>query len=222
MPNIRVVIFDMDGLLLDSEKIALTTFIESCRDCHFEPDLEIYYRCIGTTSSQTRKILTEGYGRDFPFEDISALWSHKFQVATLAKTIPLKEGVLSLLQYLNQRGLKKAVVTSTRHEIAVRELSANHILSYFEFVIGGDQVARGKPAPDIYLTACQRFSEDPSGCLALEDSDNGVLAAHNAGLAVIQVQDILEPAPEIRALGHTLVQSLTEVKSLFKQLEEPP
>jgi HAD superfamily hydrolase (TIGR01509 family) len=219
LPDINAIVFDMDGLLLDSEKIALETFTAACREHHFEPDLKIYFRCVGTTAVKTREILLEGYGPDFPFEKVYALWGQKFHQETWDKPIPLKPGAVSLLQYLEILHLPKALVTSTRQEVAVRELAHTRLLPFFEFVIGGDNIRNGKPHPEIYLTACTRLHADPSLCLALEDSNNGVLSAYRAGLQVIQVTDLLEPSPEVRALGHRIVKSLTEVEDLLRQGE---
>ena len=206
----------MDGLLLDSERIALSTFVDSCKEHDFEPNIEVYYSCIGTNASKTREILLEGHGNNFPYEAITELWAKKYHEEALNKPVPTKEGVLSLLQYLKQEGVKKAVVTSTRKRNALIKLSNAKILHFFDIVLGGDQVLNGKPNPEVYLTASQKLNEPPTKCLALEDSDNGVLAAHNAGITVIQVPDLKEPSVKIQALGHKIVKSLTEVERMFK------
>lgn len=217
--SINAVIFDMDGLLLDSERIALSTFIDSCRKHNFEPNIEVYYKCIGTNASKTKEILLEGYGKDFPYKAITELWVKKNHEETLNKSIPIKKGALSLLQYLEQKGVKKAVATSSRKKNALIKLSNAKLLHFFDIVLGGDQVLNGKPNPEIYLTASQKLNEEPIRCLALEDSDNGVLAAYNAGLTVIQVPDLKEPSAKITNLGHTVVKSLVEVEHILKQFD---
>jgi HAD superfamily hydrolase (TIGR01509 family) len=216
LKHINAVIFDMDGLLLDTEKISQTTFVAACREYHFEPDLQVYYQCIGTTMPKTKTILTEGYGQGFPYEAVSSLWRQKFHEET-AKPVPLKAGALSLLQYLEQKQIKKAVVTSTKHQRAQDELNNAEILHYFVFILGGDQIGQGKPDPEIYLKACQKLNKDPSCCLALEDSDNGVRSAFSAGLQVIQVPDMLEPSAEVKALGHQIMRSLADVEVLIRK-----
>ena len=180
----KAVTFDMDGLLLDSERIALSTFVESCRENNFEPDISIYYKCVGTTSYTTREILMKGYGDDFPFEAISALWKKKYENEVFNRPVPLKPGALDLLRHLEKEGTKRVVVTSTDRELAIRKLTNARIVHFFGFVLGRDQVSQGKPNPEIYLTACRELRENPTDCLALEDSDNGVLAAYHAGLEV--------------------------------------
>ncbi|MFC2021066.1 HAD family hydrolase [Chloroflexota bacterium] len=211
----QAVIFDMDGLLIDSERIALSTFVEACRENKFEPDINVYNKCIGTTSYKTKEILLNGYGNEFPFETISELWEKKYHDEVLNKPVPLKTGVLSLLQHLEKEGVKKAVVTSTDQELALRKLTNAQIVPFFDFVLGGDQILHGKPNPEIYLTACRKLGEEPTNCLAFEDSDNGVLAAYEAGLTVIQVPDLVEPSEKVKALGHKIVKSLDEVTSIL-------
>jgi HAD superfamily hydrolase (TIGR01509 family) len=211
----KAVIFDMDGLLLDTERIALDAFVASCRECNFEPDIGVYTRCIGTTSHMTREILTTGYGPGFPFETISGIWKKRYLEEVLTKPVPLKPGVLALLKQLDKLGVKKAVVTSTERELAKIKLTNAGIEHFFLFILGRDQVSQGKPNPEIYLTACRMLNEAPSDCLALEDSENGVLAAHSAGLTVIQVPDLVKPSEKIIALGHRIVNSLEEVPSLI-------
>jgi HAD superfamily hydrolase (TIGR01509 family) len=216
LKDIKAVIFDMDGLLLDTERVALETFLAACRENSFEPDLTIYYRCIGTTSVKTKGILTEGYGPDFPYQAVTTRWREKFNYEVFESGVPLKPGGLELLRFLEANQVRRAVVTSTNQTAAVKALRKAAIYDYFEFVLGGDQIADGKPHPAIYQKACIKLALPPQYCLALEDSDNGVRSASTAGLQVIQVKDLLEPAAEVRALGHHLVNSLTEVQDWLK------
>ena len=215
--NFDAVIFDMDGLLLDSETIALATFIEACREIGFEPsDMGPYFRCIGTNRATTREILIEGYGDDFPLDTISQIWGEKYHRETLTKPIAKKEGALKLLKYLEGEVVKKAIVTSTRKENALIKLINAELLNYFTFVLGGDEITNGKPHPEMYLTAAEKLGAAPAACLAIEDSDNGVLAAFNAGMVVIQVPDLKPPSDEIRALGHIIAASLIDVEGMLR------
>jgi HAD superfamily hydrolase (TIGR01509 family) len=217
--NVSAYIFDMDGLLFDTERISLETFVKACRECHFEPDLKVYYRCVGTNSVRTREIILDGYGADFPMEQIYSLWREKYNLEALSSPLPLKPGALDLLQYLHKENLKKVVVTSSRRQNALSKLANAQVLPFFEFILCGDEVVKGKPDPEIYRTACQKLNTEPDKCLALEDSDNGVLSAFRAGVKIIQVPDMLEPSREVRALGHRIVKSLADVEKLIKQSE---
>jgi HAD superfamily hydrolase (TIGR01509 family) len=210
--NFKAVIFDMDGLLLDTERIALCAFVNACREHDFEPDLRIYHQCVGTTYARGAEILRSGNGKGFPFNAVSQLWEKRFNEETLEKPVPLKDGALSLLRILEAKGIKKAVVTSSYQAHAVRKLSNCGILEFFDFVLGGDQISNGKPDPEIYLTACEKLDNDPAICLALEDADNGVQSGFRAGLNVIQVPDLKEPSAEIKVLGHRILKSLVEVE----------
>lgn len=213
--DFQAVIFDMDGLLLDTETIAISTFVAACRECGFEPDLKVYYKVIGTTYKKTQEILKEGFGEGFDYESVSKLWSRKFDAQVENQPVPLKTGVHSLLGCLYRRRMKMAVVTSTRRSTAVKELTNVELLQFFDLVVGGDEITNGKPNPDIYLKACVGLREAPEHCLALEDSDNGVRAAFSAGLTVIQVPDLLEPSTEMKALGHKIAKSLSDVEKIF-------
>ena len=215
LQNLDAVVFDMDGLLLDTEPISRKTFVAACRVCNYEPDLKIYHRCIGTNAKRTREILSEGYGPDFPYDEIQKVWLRGYEEATL-QAIPIKPGAVSLLVYLEQRQLKKALATSTRKENAIKKLSNAQIVHYFDFILGGDQITRGKPDPEMYLTACRELGADPQRCLALEDSENGVRSALSAGLMVIQVPDLLQPTEEMKAWGHVIAASLAEVEKLLR------
>ena len=159
----------------------------------------------------------EGYGRDFPYEAINALWRDMYHAETWEKPILPKAGALDLLQCLEQRGVRKVVVTSSHYSSALKKLTNGQMLHYFDFVLGGDQVQHGKPHPEMYLTACAKLGEEPAQCLALEDSDNGVRSATSAGLMVIQVPDLLPPSPEVKAFGHRIVTSLAEVELMLIQ-----
>jgi HAD superfamily hydrolase (TIGR01509 family) len=206
----------MDGLLLDTERISLKTFVEACQENGFEPDVNIYFRCIGTNEVRTKEILTDGYGTAFPYDAVTIRWRQKFNKEAYEKGAPLKSGVKELLSFLEQNQVRMAVVTSSRRDVAVKGLGNAGLLKYFEFVIGGDQISNGKPHPEIYQKACSDLGLPPKDCLALEDSDNGVRSAGGAGLQVIQVKDLLEPSAEVRALGYPLVNSLLDVQKYLK------
>jgi HAD superfamily hydrolase (TIGR01509 family) len=215
LKKIRAVVFDMDGLLLDSEKISLATFIEACRENNYEPDVAAYYRCIGTTPPKTREIIMEAYGGAFNYQAVSDCWRKRFNERALNNPIPLKDGALDLLEFLESRNIKKVVVTSTYRENARKMLTNAGIFGFFEFIIGGDEISHGKPDPEIYLAACRKLGEASANCLALEDSNNGVLSAVAAGLVVIQVPDLVEPSADIKSLGHKIVRSLADVPAEF-------
>jgi HAD superfamily hydrolase (TIGR01509 family) len=144
-------------------------------------------------------------------ETFFAAWSRNFRDVSAVTPAPLKEGALGLLDAVGQLGLPLAVATSSRTAHAIEKLGQAGLLERFRTVIGADQVQRPKPDPEVYLTAAERLGADPRACLALEDSEYGVRAAHAAGMTVIQVPDMTQPTADLRALGHIVLDSLKDV-----------
>jgi len=128
-----------------------------------------------------------------------------------ASPVPLKEGAIALLDAMARLGLPLAIATSSDTAHALEKLRQAGVLERFRAVIGADQVQRPKPDPSVYLKAAASLGADPRACLALEDSEYGVRAAHAAGMTVIQVPDLIQPTTELRALGHIVLASLKDV-----------
>jgi len=210
------VIFDMDGLLLDSERLARDSFVHACAAHGWQADLEVYARCIGSNYEVTEQILRDHFGPDFPYADIDASWSSHYHARLAEAPVPVKAGALELLEYLAAAEVPLALATSTRRHTAEGKLRAAGLLDYFRHSVCGGETARGKPHPDPYLAAADGLGLDPGRCLALEDSENGVRSAHAAGCLVIQVPDLVPPGPEIEALGHLILTSLAEVLPLLR------
>lgn len=209
--DFEALIFDMDGLLLKTEAIAIKAFEEACEDLGHTMKKDVYLRCIGTNDMRAREILTEGFGQDFPIDEIIKLWDKKYHVRAVEQPVPLKKGVKTLLDLLVKNKIPAAIATSTAYEIAIKKLSNAGIFGYFNELVSGDMVRESKPHPDIYLMAAERIGIKPERCIALEDSETGVRAALAAGMQVFQVPDLVEPSAEFRQLGHTVVASLEEV-----------
>jgi HAD superfamily hydrolase (TIGR01509 family) len=213
------VIFDMDGLLLDTEKIALETFVATCQVLNIPMQRSVYNQCIGTNAEKTREILLSGFGEEFPYERMAELWNIKYREEALEKPVPLKQGVIGLLTRIAELELPMAIATSTAQDKARLKLRNAGILTFFELIVSGDQVQHSKPDPEIYLKAAGLLGKKPQRCLALEDSDNGVKSAHQAGMFVIQIPDLLQPSSETRQLGHKILDSLFDVARLLSPRE---
>lgn len=211
MKRFHAVIFDMDGLLLDTERIALLTFLEACEHFGIGAQTEVFNRCIGTNEALGLAILEAGLEGKADHVEFRRVWEGRYVAATTHRPIPLKDGAADLLERLASRSLPLAVATSTNTPRATQKLRDAGILDRFDAIIGGDQVARSKPNPDIYLKAAATLGVAPGKCLALEDSENGVRAALSAGMTVVQIPDLVEPAPHVRELGHIVLASLREV-----------
>ena len=199
----------MDGLLLDTERIARDAFEAACRDAGWpSPDRAVYARCIGGTGADEGAILRAGYGPEFPWEAVRDRWRRRYRDHVEHRAVPVKPGALELLSYCVDSGIPCALATSTRAGLARTKLSLAGLDGYFAVCVTGDMVRRGKPDPEPYLAAAGRLGIPPQRCWALEDSANGVRSACAAGCAVFQVPDLVEPPPELRRLGHTVLQSL--------------
>jgi HAD superfamily hydrolase (TIGR01509 family) len=212
------VLCDMDGLLLDSERLAREAFVRACRDLGWEPDLEAYAHCIGSTYEGTRALLLSAYGADFPYDAIDERWSAHYHARLAAGPVPVKRGAAALLDYLAQREVPAALVTSTRRTVALEKLTRTGLAGYFAQFVCGGETERGKPDPEPYVAAALALGVAPGMCWALEDSTNGVRAAYGAGCTVFQVPDLVAPSDELRELGHRIVPSLDDVLAALKQL----
>ncbi|MCZ6658835.1 MAG: HAD family phosphatase [Gammaproteobacteria bacterium] len=210
--------FDMDGLLLDSERVARQCFVEACRDCDWEPDLDVYNLCIGSTYAATEQILCTNFGARFPWQAVSERWHDLYHARVLHHPVVVKSGAVEVLDLLDRHGVPAALATSTRRETTIAKLGNAKLSNRFQHVICGGETRRGKPHPDPYLEAVQRLGLAPHVCWAFEDSDNGVRAAVAAGLTVFQVPDLVRPSDSVQALGHTIVRSLHEVVALLASL----
>ncbi len=215
----QAVLFDMDGLLLDSERLARDAFVASCEELGFEADLKTYHQCIGSTYEKTRELLMAAYGENFPYEAIDERWSGHYHARLAKGPVPVKTGAEDLLQHLRERMVPMALVTSTRRTTALEKLEATALLEFFTCLVCGGETERGKPNPDPYLAAADALSLAADRCWALEDSSNGVRAAVSAGCAVIQVPDLVEPPIELRELGHRIVGTLHEVRIALETLD---
>ena len=215
LPKPRALVFDMDGLLLDSERIAMDGFLFACRELGVEPDLPTYYRCIGTTGRDSRQIMIDGHGPDFPADAVRDVWGRYYDERVHHEPTPKKSGVVRLLDLAVELGVPVALATSTGEPTAYRKLELAGLLDYFSTRVTGDQVVNGKPHPEPYLTAADRLGIAPTAAWAMEDSPNGVRSALGAGMTVFQVPDLVQPDAALRDLGHEIVLSLDDVADLL-------
>ena len=176
---------------------------------HNIPDIvEICMRVQGNNRQETGKRFREKYGNDFPYDtykkEVTALFRERYGEGRL----PLKPGVVEILQDLKQRCVPLALASSTRSDIVKLELEEARLLSFFDAVLGGDMAPRSKPEPDIFLAAAKVLGAIPANCYVLEDSFNGIRAAHRAGMHPIMVPDMQQPDEEMRGLAEVIVDDL--------------
>lgn len=203
----------MDGLLLDSEKVALAAFIETCGHFGLGDESAVFMKCIGTNQALGEQVLREGLQGKVDTLEFGRIWDAKYFERTSDCAIPLKSGAGELLRDLRSFGVPVAVATSTVTPRARQKLESAGILNEFALIVGGDQVQKSKPCPDIYLKTAELLRIRSASCLALEDSENGVRSAIGAGMTVIQVPDLVQPSAELRRLGHMVLGSLHDVRA---------
>ena len=212
----KAVIFDMDGVLLDSERPVIECW-ETVAARHGVQDVrQTCIACIGTNRERTRQIFLERYGGDFPYEEL-----HDEAVALLHERygdgrLPVKEGAREILSWLSERRVPAVLATSTPSEKAKRELSDAGLLGFFSDVVGGEMVAKSKPEPDIFLAAAERSGFAPAEVCVVEDSFNGIRAARRAGMFAVMVPDLLQPDDEIRRLSSAVCASLAGLLDAFR------
>lgn len=210
--GVRAVIFDMDGLLLDSERIALSIIKEAAADLGLPWRAEVGLAMVGLNSRDSDAIVRQHLGQDYPVADLRDAFGLRYEIAIDAGRIPAKAGAAELLDLLDAVALPRMVATSTRRSRAEAKLAAVGFLSRFHGMVCGDEVARGKPDPEIFLTAARRMNIPPENCLVLEDSNAGVRGALAAGMRPVMVPDMLQPAEDVLAAGIHLAASLLEVR----------
>lgn len=194
---LEAVIFDMDGLMLDTERIALRVVAEAAAALGYPWRTEIGLAMVGLNARDSDAVAAMHLGPAYPVEPLRDEFAARYQRALESEPIPRKPGLLELLEWIESQALMKAVATSTKRERAQIKLSRAGLGGRFPVLVAGDEVERGKPAPDIFLAAAAAIGVSPRHCLVLEDSGPGVLGALAAGMQVIMVPDVLPPSREI-------------------------
>lgn len=202
-----MVLFDMDGLLLDSERVCLNCFLDTSR--YFDlPDMQnVFMRMIGLRAADSLPILDTALHGKVSVAEFEKQWDDRI-ARQMADEIPVKAGAYELLKGLYANGIVVAVATSTRTVKAEDHLERAGLARFIEHVVGGDQVINGKPHPEIYTKAADVLCKSASECIVFEDSDPGTLAGVRSGARVVQVPDIRAPSAETIALGHIIAPDL--------------
>jgi HAD superfamily hydrolase (TIGR01509 family) len=209
------VIFDMDGLLLDTERIAKIAWQEAAQLAGHEMSDAVFASLIGRRETDAIGLLRAAFGPDFDFHESNSRCNAIYNEYIAKHGLPLKPGVHEILGDLSAQKVPLAVATSTQNPLARVRLEQAGLLGYFSVLVAGNEITHGKPSPDIYLEAVCRLGIDAATSFALEDSPAGVRSAHEAGLKVIMVPDLVAPTPEITALTTAVVKSLHGARALF-------
>lgn len=195
--------------MLDTERIVFENWCEVVPKYGYDYNEEIFKKTIGIRRVEEQQILKDLYGDDFPYMDIVED-CHVLFLKKTESSVPTKKGIFELLDFLKEHKIKIAVATSTRRNSAERCLGLAGLLPYFDTIICGEDVTKGKPDPEIFLKAAKKLGIAPDFCAVLEDSINGINAALNAGMSAIMIPDFLEPDDSLRNKLTLLCSDLTE------------
>lgn len=216
---IEAIVFDMDGVLFDTERISCECCFEAAKELGITITKQAVYGCFGLNGADCRvhvmQSMEELYpGGTFPYdayrEKHDLLFAKRLQAGP-----PLKKGVRELLDFLQEQKIKMAVASSTRYERVMSNLTCTGLDGYFQEVIAGNMVEHSKPQPDIYWKACEALGVKPQNAAAVEDSPNGIRSAAAAGMVAIMVPDMVEPTPELEELIDLKFASLTDLREYF-------
>lgn len=215
--NKIAVLFDMDGLMLDTERMARVAWKRALLERGFPIDDADYLRLVGRTVHDAQMILGEIFGPELPFQEIFDLRQSYYDLDIEQNGIPVKPGLFELLDYLEANLVPKAVASSTPTWFARHKLARSGVEGRFQAIVCGDMVSRGKPFPDLFLEAARQIDALPQHCVVFEDSEAGVLAAHRAGMLPVMVPDLKPPEPEIRELAFRVLPSLHDALPLIDE-----
>lgn len=215
----KAVVFDMDGVLFDTEKLCKDSWVAVAQEKNI-PDMEIVFpKCIGCNTTDTTRIILDYYGEDFPYQEFAKEASKWFWNWIEENGLPQKKGVKELLEYLEQEGYRIGLASSTKRASVISHLEQAGIRRFFTEVVGGDQILHSKPEPDIYLIACEKLGVEPGEAIAIEDSYNGIRSAHRAGMHPIMVPDMLPVNDEMKELSEIILDDLLQVRDWLKGSE---
>jgi HAD superfamily hydrolase (TIGR01509 family) len=210
----RAVVFDMDGLIFNTEALYRDAIMAAAAEGGHDIPLPFYLSTIGMSGEATRIAFNERCGNAFDFDAFWTAASQQFHALTKLQ-LCVKKGLVELLDFLDAAGLPRAICTASRHQDVQHNLATQGLVDRFQTIIARGDYARGKPHPDPFLKAAERLGIEPASCVALEDSHHGVRSASGAGMMTIMVPDLLPPTPEMEELCVCIMQDLHEVRTLI-------
>lgn len=207
---IKGAVFDMDGLMFDSERLVYEIWQEMMDEQGFEYNIEVFKRTIGLRSDKSEELYSSLYGERFQYKQLKQRCRETFIRRVTAEGVPVKRGLFELLGFLRDNRIKMAVATSTSSQTALKVLKMADVYDFFDEFVCGDDVKNSKPDPEIFLTAAERIGIEPENCAAFEDSINGIKSAFAAGMTTIMVPDFLQPTEEIKPMISCLCSNLSQ------------
>jgi HAD superfamily hydrolase (TIGR01509 family) len=214
----HAVVFDMDGLLIESEALYRDSFLAASDEGGHGMRVETYQKACGSPWDVITGTIFADYGADFPIDSFRDAWLRHLAVM-MAEGVALKPGVIEILDLLDRLDIRRAIATSSRHDSVTRHLGPYDLLRRFDTIVARGDYTDPKPSPMPYLTAAKRLDIDPGLCLALEDSWHGVRSASSAGMMTIMVPDVAPPTDEMREKCIAVSSDLHTVASLLQKAQ---
>lgn len=213
----KAVVFDMDGVITDTEKLYRRFQLEEGTSRGIPEDVMVRAceRIAGGNKYTNKPVFEQIVGRGIDYWEYREKMMAKLDAYIAANGVELKYGVKETLAYLSEHGIKIGLATSTVRERAIGYLTDHDIYKYFDKLIFGDMVEHGKPAPDIYLKACEELGVQPEEAIAVEDSINGIKSAGTAGLYPVMVVDLIKPNEEIAPYVKQVYDNMTHIRELL-------
>jgi HAD superfamily hydrolase (TIGR01509 family) len=209
------VIFDMDGLMFDTENLTIPLWEVAGKPFGYNLTREIILRTVGISGERAQQLLLEEFGSDFPYEAIRDEFRVLVSKEIEKKGVPKKPGLMYLLDRLRAANIPLGVATSTRSPRAIDLLEKAGILDRFKALTCGEDIINGKPAPDIFLLAAKKLGQPPCNCVGFEDSTAGLIGLHAAGIRSVYIKDVLDPPAEVLATVWHSCNDLSEAAALF-------
>jgi HAD superfamily hydrolase (TIGR01509 family) len=216
--TVEAVILDMDGLMVDTERLAKVFWRRALEEFGAKLTERQYLRIVGRTAVDSTAILKEMLGADFPVDECRVRMRELYYAEIAENGIPIKAGLLELVDFLKAKSIGYAVATSTARDITIWKLEITGLTPYFNTIVAGDEVANGKPNSEIFLKAASLLGASPERVVVIEDSFNGIRAAHAAKMIPIMVPDLIQPDEEMESLAYAVVGSLHECRELISEL----
>lgn len=215
---IKAIIFDMDGLMIDSERVTFECYQERLKDMNLTMDEKFYKTLLGKPIKGIYQRFYDVYGNDFPIEnmiqDVHQLMAERFET----EGVPVKKGLVELLHYLKDNNYKTIVATSSNRDRVDKILAQAKITEFFDDSICGDEVTKGKPNPEVFLKSCQKLGVNVDEAIVLEDSEAGIQASYDANIKVICIPDMKYPEKQYEEKTFKILKDLTEVTAYLKSL----
>jgi HAD superfamily hydrolase (TIGR01509 family) len=220
MAGYSAVIFDLDGIILDTEPMSRDGWKRAAAKAGYKLTDEVFQNVIGLGIKNIEMFFKGIFGEDFPFEEVQRL-RREYVIEHVEKNgIAIKPGVFELLDFLDKVKLPRAIATSTHKKSVIHNLSRVGLDGRFETIVCGDEIKNGKPSPDIFLKAAEKLGVPSKKCIAFEDSDNGIRAAHAAGMTVIMIPDLKQPGKELMPFIHKVLPSLHEAIPFLREINK--